>query len=805
MLKLNNVPAPGLDWASLVQQAQPYTARVTTTDPVSGVVDLTYCGLRTPLSGVLKDPPPGGWHSVSIFADTLILDVPSVTTAGLMLVVRNVDTTALAGQPLSIAPTAAGAVAVQVLAGGATGGKFQLAIAGQAGAAVSPPTSSTNLLVTTYVASRGESLSALPPAPGNGLSMLVAYSWTMNSLYAAFAAAARLMDVAGSAPAKSTAQSMLAWIVACTANLGGDPKWPSDYAQLYNQASALLVTLNVAPGATYVPVLAQAYYGKHMNDILAVVRAYEDQMRTLSTQQNIAQAIATVSGTLQGVANDEVAPLRTQLDAINANIGSLFDDILTLRSSFTLQNQRAHSAFQVLQEEISADNITAQLAADLDLAMNVISLGFDAAKAGTGDAGATKDAILGSVAAVKSLVAAIHAGEGGGMDDLSTQATALLQGQSALMQAVLQGRLLWQQAIDKATFGVLPTSLTAITIDPVTDWDNYIASAEAAIANLQRNVGGDPQAAAETYLASLKVLAGYGKAIGGKYVAYVGQLAQATIVIAQIKAAQDVQARWQATMAQASSQEQMLAALKAVVLGRIQAVKRSLYLAWTAYADSYFYLNFQSPPRTLNLDMDAAQLQSALVGVADWVAQAVGSASEGQHVELPSNDAQIELAFAVLAEGAKSSGDDAALLARTSDGGWALTFTVPLGTAQLEGVLPNNGRCAIWISQAAFFLDGVTANRKGNVIAKVSTSGTYQNGVSGADAHTFVTKGLEGDYAYRVADSSIYSPWSIDTQVYMTPTPYTQWRIVLPSGGGDPSTASRLRLKLTVAYLSAAS
>jgi hypothetical protein len=88
------------------------------------------------------------------------------------------------------------------------------------------------------------------------------------------------------------------------------------------------------------------------------------------------------------------------------------------------------------------------------------------------------------------------------------------------------------------------------------------------------------------------------------------------------------------------------------------------------------------------------------------------------------------------------------------------------------------------------------------VIASVSTSGTYQNGVGPSHAHTFVTQGLSGNYAYRVADNSVYSPWAVDNAVYTTPTPYSQWSITLPPGSGDPSTATRLRVQLTVAYLS---
>lgn len=143
----------------------------------------------------------------------------------------------------------------------------------------------------------------------------------------------------------------------------------------------------------------------------------------------------------------------------------------------------------------------------------------------------------------------------------------------------------------------------------------------------------------------------------------------------------------------------------------------------------------------------------------------------------------------------------AALLLPAPDGGWTLTRTIPLRCDQLIGVLPNNGQCAIWISQATFLLDGVTPNSKGNVIAEVATSGAYQNGFGPQASHAFATQGLSGDYAYHVATGQVYSPWALDTAVYMTPAPYTQWTMTLAADGGDPSTASRLRMQVTIAYL----
>src|SRR5205814_5141175 len=139
-------------------------------------------------------------------------------------------------------------------------------------------------------------------------------------------------------------------------------------------------------------------------------------------------------------------------------------------------------AYLLLGDAIALDDIKKKLSAELDLAMSVINLGFDAAKVNEGDTDGLKNAIADGSAAIVNLVGLIEAAQGGGAgDDLSTGATDLLEGQQALMGTLLNGRLLWAQAMSGKSGGVLPANLGAITIDPVTDWDNYMLSAYAAI------------------------------------------------------------------------------------------------------------------------------------------------------------------------------------------------------------------------------------------------------------------------------------------------------------------------------------
>ncbi|UCD51624.1 MAG: hypothetical protein JSW27_03140 [Phycisphaerales bacterium] len=790
------------DWKTLESKTENYLALTQVTDPVSGLITVTFCGLRTSMSEVLKGLPDGGAFSTAVFADSLVIDVPTVKGTGLIVMAREVDITALNGNPLALDLTADGDGVAQFMIGGTIGGTFTVVGSDKQATVVTPPVGVRPLDTVVYSQSKSTgALTVVSSGDIRSVQDLIGQSWSLNSLMSGYAAAAWLMDNTAQQE-RATAQAILSWVVACAGSLAADGgTMPSDYAQLYNQAAALLVTLNVAPGVTFVPILSGDVYSSKMNKLIDLLQAYENNMSTLETQQDIAKAIATVSAGLKQTAGFEALPLQVQLNNIKTNLDSLREDIRELRGDFLIQAQATDTAYNVLQTYISLKKIKDQLDAELQLALSVMDTGFDVMKVIEGDCGALKDAINDGVTSITNAITVIEGfggGGGSGTSDLGNRAIALLQSQSALMNAFLNGTILHADAHQQQSGQTLPTNPAAITIDPVTDWNNYLAAAEAQINPLKKDGG----SAAETLLANVKILVGYGKAISGKYVAYVEKLVQATVVTAQIKASQDVEKNWQDIEAQAKSDEQKLAALKALVLSRANAAKRSIYVSWTYYAASYFYLNFQTPKPALRMDMDSSAIKAALVGVADWVEAALGNAPDGKHIKLPSTNADIELDFDILQpDTTQAVGGEAAKLSKTDQKGWTLLWTITLGTPQLEGVLPNGGKCAIWISEASFFLDGVTPNSKGNVISTVATAGTYENGFGPADSHTFATKGLSGNYLYTVADSHVYSPWQIDTAVYMTPTPYTQWTMTLPPDGGDPSTASKLRVKLKIAYM----
>jgi hypothetical protein len=59
---------------------------------------------------------------------------------------------------------------------------------------------------------------------------------------------------------------------------------------------------------------------------------------------------------------------------------------------------------------------------------------------------------------------------------------------------------------------------------------------------------------------------------------------------------------------------------------------------------------------------------------------------------------------------------------------------------------------------------------------------------------------MVGNFAYRAVGEKVYNSWSINTEVYSTPTPFTQWKMAFDADGGDPGNAAWLRIELVVAY-----
>lgn len=795
------------------------------------VLGTTFSGLQVKLSELAKYAPSPGGSTMAVWADTLVVDMPSFDWQANIIVARRIDLSMLQGAPMPIRVPAKGRNSVcQMLVGESAGNvPFQLTTTANAGGTseFTVPVSVAPLQVAYFIVDPDGASKHQVRSDSAELGDLICRPWALNSFQSSYMAASALMD---SPDPRDVAQarSMLNWIVSCIRALGtASGKLSAEFNELYGQAAALLVTLNVSSGAKYVPVLSADFYNQQAGKLLDALQAYESKLDVLQVQDDIKTALAQVGATLASVAQDEQAPLQTDLDNLSGSIANLKEGVYRLQLQFGLQDIDAGTRYVMLKDAAASDQINRFLGACFSFAVNVVKTGVaigamvasgGASAAGGEAAGAAggggkgegdgPGSVLEPLAgALKDGYAAISiATEDFPKSQLPAQAKVLMEVQSQLMTSFVTSSAVWD-AISSGKLAQLPDSLGAVAIDPGLAWDNYMVEAENELANMSvllgsRGVSGDVQAAANDYLASLKILAQYGKAINAKFVVYTEQLARAIVVKAQLAAARNVQARWQALLATAQTDQERLAALKGLVKRRADAITRSIFAAWRNYRNAYFYMYFEEPSGAIRLDMNAAQLKDAFASVAMGTAGLLGDGPDSRKVRLPQQNVAISFSFDIIRQGGQNGGNDAvALLApATKDGPASLNWCIPIGDDQLEGVLPQGGKVAIWISKAEFWIDGVQANRRGKVIMKVATSGSYANGFGPASAKEFVNKGMEADFAYDLASRTAYIQWQIPQAVYMTPTPFTQWSLLFDPDGGDPSHATTLRVDLTVAY-----
>jgi len=823
-------------WDTLNSKTRSFRTHLDLPDNEKGEIrDVVFSGLQAKFSDIIKNRAAGTGKTLTIYADTLVMDRPSFDTSTVVVVARNIDVSGLNGSAITMPVPAPGQPSISMFLIQESAGGSAAVAASQPAGGESPsriPTGNAPLQLMYYtVSSDGK---ATPEVTQRKADMedLLNKVWAINSLKASFTAATWLADSGGQED-RSVARSMLLWVTSCVRAWGGDGATiSSDLADLYNSAAALLVTLDAEAGAFYMPVLASNYYSNHVKALLDALSKYETYLGNLNVQTGIKDALKSVSAALGGAISDSIVPLQTELDNIDGNIKNLLGDVQVLNRQFYLQRTESDRKLKTLTAEMISYAIYKQMEAILTASFAII--------AAVGSAGASLSSIS------KNPAATLRQGRGAvdyflmkdlGGNDVSAL-PAMKDALVSVIDGVKEGKKIYDAATEKAgdpnnellkramslmkmqeeslasfassallVGGPQGQSLdltevsSADRVDPALAWDNFVIQGEAFLKPMESTESGEVRTALAAYQGSLKILAGYGKAIHAKMASAAAQMSQGTLVRARLRAAEDTKARWAALEAQSQSDEEKLAALKGMIQGRADSLKRSVFVAWKQYRNSFFYLNFQEPPAGIvNLDMNAAELTQAFVSVTEWIARLRGDTPGGKQVRLPNSDVKIGFRLRIVRPGEAAGPGTALLKAKTDAEPASLSWTIGAGDEQLKGVLPSGGNVAIWITEAKFFIQGVAANTKGKVLGKVSTSGSYQNGFGPQNEYRFETKSLVGNYAYTVAGEEIYDRWRIDSEVYATPTPFTQWTFTFDPDGGDPKDATEVRMELVVAY-----
>jgi hypothetical protein len=826
-------------WDTLNSKTRSFRTLLEAPDNDKGEIrDVVFSGLHVKFSEIVKNRAAGIGKTLTIYADTLVMDRPSLDASVAVVVARRIDVSALNGNAITMPRAVPGQPSVSLfLIQESAGGSATVAAAkpasGEQPARIPTGNAPLQLMYHT-VTSDGKATVEITRRTAD-MEDLLNKVWAINSLKASFTAATWLAD-SGNKEDRVAARSMLLWVTACIRSWGGDGAGiSSDVADLYNSAAALLVTLDSDAGALYVPVLASAYYSNHVKALLEALSKHETQLGNLNVQTGIAAAIQSVSATLEGAMSDSIVPLQAELDQIDGNIQNLLNDIQVLNRQFYLQRTESDRKLKTLTAEIISDAIYRQMEAILSASFAII--------AAVGSAGASLSLIsknpgatlrqgkaaldyfqmddgsgnkVSALPAIKDALSSVFDGikEGKKIYDAATEKAD--EPDNELLQRAMDLMKMQEQSLASFTSSALMVSgpqgspnleevSSADRADPALAWDNFVIAAEVYLKPMESTESGEVKSALAAYQGSLKILAGYGKAVHAKMASASAQMSQATLVRARLRAAEETKERWAALEAKAESDEEKLAALKGILQLRADNLKRSVFVAWRQYRNSFFYLNFQEPPTgVVNLDMDSAELSKAFVSVTEWIARLRGDTLEGRQVRLPNDEVKIGFRLKIVKPGVAAGPGTALLKPKTENEPASLSWTIESGDEQLRGVLPSGGHVAIWITEAKFFIRGVAANAKGNVIGKVSTSGSYQNGFGPQKDYRFETKSLVGNYAYAVAGEKIYNRWKIESEVYATPTPFTQWTFTFDPDGGDPKDATEVRMDLVVAYREAA-
>ena len=240
-----------INWQALNKREESYHSLAVQKDPSGKTVDdVLYVGLHVKLSELVSGYAPSGSTTLTIFVDTLVVDVADFPARGNVIVARSVDLTAMPGgpQPIKLAAPASDTAVVEILAGSVTGGELE--VAGPDGVAHRIPSGVAPLQAAfVMVDSKGVTTTAIKEE-SDDITDLTGRVYALNSLKASFGAASWLMN-SDEASSTALAQRMLSWVAACTATAASGN---NDYAVLNRQAAPLLMELNVAPGIMNSPV-----------------------------------------------------------------------------------------------------------------------------------------------------------------------------------------------------------------------------------------------------------------------------------------------------------------------------------------------------------------------------------------------------------------------------------------------------------------------------------------------------------------------------------------------------------------------
>lgn len=782
------------------------------------VTDILFSGLNVKLSDLAGQFPaaiPGS--TLTIYADTVLVDVPDFNSLGVVIVARQIDITSLDGAswPITVPPATTPAVLECLIMSCISGGvAAPLSFITSETSAASPaplftaPANQPVLAIGEFIVNTDGTTSGRTLSDGNDFLDLIDRPYALNAFYASFARATDLVNL-GDPQNLNTAFSILNWMCNAIALCG---TVPATHAELYTQASSLLVSLNIPAGYHYLGILSPTFYNTQISNLIGIVAAYDDQFNQLEQQSTVLGILDKISAAMIATAGAESGPTQLEIKQIRSSLDSLYAQINNLNNQVAGQIVIAKGNFDSLNIAIAQDKIAKFLKDSIQTATDtmgaIIAIGGSVAKDGEGAGDAlskTAAVVTEGIGIINDITDSYDTGE-----LIGTAKTLIIQNQQLVNNTYISQQLWCQANGDSA--GPINFSAEPLTMDPNFAWDNFIVQAVKVLSDLDTAFGeGFPSAkeAGNDYLASLQELSNYGKALNAQTIAYSNQLCKGLVLLAKEQAIISIEAIWSDLEQASVSEQEKITSLEGLLQKRIDATMRSLFIAWINYKSAYLYNNLQSPPAVISMNSSLPDLKTAFASIQNWVA---GMPVGGQGTTwLPNQNATITLNIPVVDPSASQQGggsagsDPTGLLAYVR-----LSPTDPYFEANITLSIPDilnqfssqigTGGVAIWVTSGQFIMTGALANKAGYIPMTVSTSGQYISGYQD-DLQYFLSNAISSHFSYKPGSKGsipvINVPWAINTQVYMMPTPFTIWTFNI-NKGCDISGLTSINITFTV-------
>lgn len=784
----------------------------------TAVTDILFSGFKVQLSDLVNQFPQTGGNTLTIYADTIVADVPEFNALGVVLIARVIDISSLyiGGTmqcwPIAVPPSNSIAPSVfegLIMNSVNTGQPAALGFITSVTTGTNPtalftlPTNQSNsqLQVGEFTVAGDGTLSSVSPG-ANAFLDLIDRPYALNSFYSSFYYATSLIDK-GDDLSLSTAVNILTWICNC---IGNAVPIPSSLTEMYSQASSLLLLISTPGDTHHLGALSADLYGTQITTLTQALEDYNTNLGQLNTESVSDQLITQISSAVSQTALMENAPTQTELSQVNSSIGSMYTSIQSLSQSLLLQTVTCKTNSQLLAVGINNAQINqflenlVKMGVDLGAAIAQTVMAVKEDGKGAGQAIASIGTFCTQTATTISEMSTTY-----NQGDLITAAQTILTDTQTRLTAVFKSDQMWYEVNN-------PELATGITFNPVPltgspdlAWTNYMVQVNNVLSNLQatfqqNSLGGGVQQLANNYLASLQQLANYGKALNEQLSAFSGELCKGIALMARITAIKNINQVWNNLSAKAATSKEKVVGLQGLIEGRINSTMRSVYIAWQNYKNAYLYNNLTPPDEIITLNSSCGDITSAFTSASNWIA---GLPVNGQGTtSLPSQNVQIQLNIPVIASPTPADYTNGSVFATVTSngasGGGVISFKIPKVLNQFSKQI-GSGDVSIWITGATFFVTGIVPNSNGYVPMEIGTSGLYVDGYSQSPLN-FSSNPLSTHFSYKPANGNappqIIVPLQINAAVYMLPTPFTTWSLNIDAGC-DLSSVTGVEITLT--------